>query len=875
MKEAITRYQRCQSSPTAAATANSESSQVPSQQPPSNSIETANSESPPRGRSERLPEISPEKDLLQKYRDMNYGMDAEELIVADKTKYPMLSMFKIPLAPILLQKLSCELVNLQKEHSTCNINNIVEANQTGGNHSYCNVTLLRPSNERSFGKHCFEKLRDLPRALVKDFVTKGMDDNEREEAARKETKKIRTWCINALLDDDDTGESVIAVARKRFNMIEKVKMPAGDIGAMIGLANITPTSFLAIKSFMQTFYGYQMFESKTALRDLYNDAIVPLVDQYIEIDSEIKIDYSYKSIVDTLRLYIKDEMVTGSVRDGKRIHILFSGDHGASRMRFSIKVLVLDSDRDDAKVIAESCIPIGEIDGKDDYLTLKNTLMPRYDTMIKNLNTKTVCINADDDIIIADNLIPGSTCSMPIQFFLIGDYKFTGSIRGRIDRAQYYCDWCQLRDAQWKLNSIDGLPLTIADIDHNYAKDTTLAPQKLGCVEKNLLTSIDTNNTLIGLLHQLLGTGNDVRKSVLNFIDTEFEKLSEDNESLHEAWITAEIQLDTKKSRLQQIEQNLGRIAMSITALRVAYNAIPNTEERTRQFNTLVNAAIGNERTLKEHKLTIVTEVKTARKAFNAAKKKLKDSLGSRKYNEKPVRVKLYEIFKKYGIRPEQYHGGEFVGNHCRILMSKGRMIMQEIAAMLKLLPVNRRRKRGGSANVVSDEEIDEKLNTLSDLLILADLIYSTCHQPAGSLTDADVQKSQEIIQTFSDMWRNCDMVSLTRKAHNIEKHLFTYLRRFRGLKEYDESFIERDHQRGAQYHLRSSNVKKYDDLAKIHSSWERLTRNPRVASARKNYENSRRKRRTSEGVILRQSEEKRIKTEGREEVFARCRRGG
>ena len=86
LKEAITRYQIYQSSPTAAATANSESSQVTSQQPPSNSIVTANSESPPRGRSEQLPEISPEKDLLQKYWDMNYGMDAEELIVADKTK---------------------------------------------------------------------------------------------------------------------------------------------------------------------------------------------------------------------------------------------------------------------------------------------------------------------------------------------------------------------------------------------------------------------------------------------------------------------------------------------------------------------------------------------------------------------------------------------------------------------------------------------------------------------------------------------------------------------------------------------------------------------------------------------------------------------
>ena len=80
-------------------------------------------------------------------------------------------------------------------------------------------------------------------------------------------------------------------------------------------------------------------------------------------------------------------------------------------------------------------------------------------------------------------------------------------------------------------------------------------------------------------------------------------------------------------------------------------------------------------------------------------------------------------------------------------------------------------------------------------------------------------------------------MVSETRKAHNMEKHFMYFLRRFRGLKEYEESYMERDHQRGVQFGRRSSNYKLYRDKADLHSCWEQLRTNPRIMVCLKKFE--------------------------------------
>jgi len=63
--------------------------------------------------------------------------------------------------------------------------------------------------------------------------------------------------------------------------------------------------------------------------------------------------------------------------------------------------------------------------------------------------------------------------------------------------------------------------------------------------------------------------------------------------------------------------------------------------------------------------------------------------------------------------------------------------------------------------------------------------------------------------------------MSVTVKVHNIEKHLVDdFLVRFRGLGEYDESFMERDHhQTGVKNEKKSANMKKSFDLkANLHS---------------------------------------------------------
>ena len=109
-------------------------------------------------------------------------------------------------------------------------------------------------------------------------------------------------------------------------------------------------------------------------------------------------------------------------------------------------------------------------------------------------------------------------------------------------------------------------------------------------------------------------------------------------------------------------------------------------------------------------------------------KKKLKESLEKRKFQDRPVWVKLCNILKRYSITPEQYHGGELVGNHSRILMVKPSFIMAEIITMLKGIPIEERRQRDSTSKKITNEEIEQKMNTLTDLLTLADYMCSQCH---------------------------------------------------------------------------------------------------------------------------------------------------
>ena len=80
-----------------------------------------------------------------------------------------------------------------------------------------------------------------------------LNENENEAAKRKDIQEIRKWCIEALLEDDTEAQDALrAVAQDKLGMMKKKKMEAPEIGPMLKLFGILPTSFLGLKSFMET-----------------------------------------------------------------------------------------------------------------------------------------------------------------------------------------------------------------------------------------------------------------------------------------------------------------------------------------------------------------------------------------------------------------------------------------------------------------------------------------------------------------------------------------------------------------------------------------------------------------------------------------------
>ena len=85
-----------------------------------------------------------------------------------------------------------------------------------------------------------------------------------------------------------------------------------------------------------------------------------------------------------------------------------------------------------------------------------------------------------------------------------------------------------------------------------------------------------------------------------------------------------------------------------------------------------------------------------------------------------------------------------------------------------------------------SDVNTDKILVFLNDILIIADIIFSICHIPDSYLTDTELDDAEETIEIMSRLWQEAEL-SVTVKAHIIHTHPMLFLRRFRGMSEYDK----------------------------------------------------------------------------------------
>ena len=65
-------------------------------------------------------------------------------------------------------------------------------------------------------------------------------------------------------------------------------------------------------------------------------------------------------------------------------------DHGQGAYRMALKVLFMDGDDKESKCLREATINVDC--KKDDFETLKHTVMPKMDTMLRELQEEQLCI---------------------------------------------------------------------------------------------------------------------------------------------------------------------------------------------------------------------------------------------------------------------------------------------------------------------------------------------------------------------------------------------------------------------------------------------------------------------------------------------------
>ena len=407
----------------------------------------------------------------------------------------------------------------------------------------------------------------------------------------------------------------------------------------------------------------------------------------------------------------------------ERIHVVFSCDHVKGQSRTAIKMLLMDADRDDSRVLKEGVSSIGNINHtKDDYPILQATIFPKFNEMIDNLQLCGVCGDEDNNYFIPNIpniprvLPPNVTKHIKTKFFICSDYKFVAECQGKPGRSPHWCPFCDIalrivksdKDARGQL-------WTSLRWHEKLQIDSNVASINRGIVNPTLLSSIEAINYLIAILHQLLGTGNDIRKEILHIADTLFETWAADLVQLNGEVIEAEADRDSKRDTRERLKTQLGQLKETLKQLKSNYQHIRrhNHTQLLQDYFNQQKQILDQEISAKQiqhtqsHRLAVDSGL-----AHQKLNQKLKTIKSDREYKDKPVRIRVYNIFNAHKITPQQYHGGDFVGPHVRKFMAEADEICSKIGTEFKSVPLNERRIKEDEEEVMSDQSIDVMIRT-------------------------------------------------------------------------------------------------------------------------------------------------------------------
>jgi hypothetical protein len=362
-----------------------------------------------------------------------------------------------------------------------------------------------------------------------------------------------------------------------------------------------------------------------------------------------------------------------------------------------------------------------------------------------------------------------------------GDCAFVATIQGRDGTSSCRCPYCTLTINQWKKGGDKGTKLTLEilrdcqrknlkytkDLEEARAKGLKLPkkPETFG-VSGPIQWEAEPWDFTLPVLHLLIGLLNKTLQTMMEWLDTHVELIGQEEMQLRRDCNAMICEHQAIVERMEEVK----------LAMEVAKGNVDLKEEYDE---------------LKEENDELVIHRKELRLMVLDAKKAVEKARKARVGDEEGLDTKVDLILNVEKIVPAAFHSGQLNGVDCRRLMDNVVNIVRAIKEEAKKTLV-KNRDRFGSA--LTDEKLDEKMESFNRLLRVMDVVFATLRTPAP--TSGEHVTAKESIGVFKELW--CGLgISITVKAHILFDHAVDqFVMKEGGVADRGEDFIEKHHQK-------------------------------------------------------------------------------
>ena len=324
---------------------------------------------------------------------------------------------------------------------------------------------------------------------------------------------------------------------------------------------------------------------------------------------------------------------------------------------------------------------------------------------------------------------------------------------------------------------------------------------------------IEPRDYIVPILHLLIGIVNKGWTSLGHFLDEFVENVSKEEAEL--------------KDRKHEIENELSYLDDEVDIYTVSKTMaleIIEEEDGTDNSETTLQARDVHKNAIQQIKI-LVEERKSKMKELRQVKLNLEREKQQRAGDEAGIDNLLFDILEQYNIKKQSFHGGAMNGVCCRRLLDNIDNIFCEINTIIET-------KVSSKKSFVYTEMT--RLTGVVDMFKLLfeymDVVFSKLRILDPS--ESEIEEIDTAIKGLEKLWRQLDL-NITPKMHILTYHTIEQVRRFGGIADKVEDFIEKSHQIGKMLdHLvarMSHQSFRQQEMVKIRRQW--LTSDPSVSN--------------------------------------------